>query len=98
MELSTAILPLQTHWTHSLKLLGNALASPYYIEALTAAIQADDLFFAGLHQEMAALIYSLWESFPTGSNIWGPIMREAGKHREKDAPSTPQNGGGHEQV
>ena len=32
---------------------------------------------------------SRWEKFPAGTNSWGPIMGEAGKHGEKDSDPYP---------
>ena len=63
--------------------------SPDYVEALTAAIHAEDLFYSGLYQETAALIISIWEKFPVGTDAWGPIMGEAGKHGEKNSDPYP---------
>ena len=51
-----------------------------YVEALTAAIQAEDLYFAGLHQEAANLVASVWEKFPVGAEIWGAITEESYKN------------------
>ena len=68
---------------------GRDAFSPDYVTALTTAIQAEDLFYAGLHQETADLIAATWESFPVGTEAWGPIMGEAGKHGEKDSDPYP---------
>jgi len=63
--------------------------SPDYVEALTASIQSEDLYYAGLYQEASNVINSIWEKFPAGTNAWGPIMGEAGKHGEKDSDPYP---------
>ena len=59
------------------------------MQALTAAIQAEDLFYAGLHQETANMVNTIWDKFPAGTDAWGPIMGEAGKHGEKDSDPYP---------
>ena len=68
---------------------GRDAFSPDYVDAVTAAIQAEDLFYAGLHQETADMIAGIWERFPVGTDAWGPIMGEAGKHGEKDSDPYP---------
>ena len=68
---------------------GRDAFSQDYVDALTTAIQAEDLFYAGLHQEAAHMISAIWERFPAGTDAWGPIMGEAGKHGEKDSDPYP---------
>ena len=63
--------------------------SAEYVLALTAAIQAEDLFYAGLHQEAANLVAGVWQSLPVGTSVWGPVMGESGKHGEKNSGPYP---------
>jgi len=41
-----------------------------YVEAVTTAIEAEDLFHAGLYKEANDAVKNLWEKHPTGSNVW----------------------------
>ena len=42
-----------------------------YVEAATAAIEAEDLFHAGLYKEANDKVKDLWKKHPTGSEVWG---------------------------
>ena len=41
-----------------------------YVEALTTAIVAEDLFYAGLYQEANNAVKNLWTKYPIGSSVW----------------------------
>jgi hypothetical protein len=72
--------PLDTYFSTFGQNTGNGGRDSYrpdYVMALTAAIQAEDLYFAGLHQEAANLVASVWEKIPAGAGIWGAIAEEA---------------------
>ena len=49
-----------------------------YVEAVTTAIEAEDLFHSGLYKEANDAVKNLWEKHPTGSDVWdwnNPDMR-----------------------
>ena len=54
-----------------------------HVEALTTAIEADDLFHAGLYKESKDAVHNIWEKYPPGSNVWSDhIFSQAGKNGE----------------